>query len=68
MEIQSGDYVLTYCGLSQDLNVKLNDSIAMGEHIGSVDVIPCEAADGIHLHFMVENNDEYIDPLSLLSE
>ena len=68
VEIQSGDYVLTYCGLSQDLNVKLNDSIAMGEHIGSVDVIPCEAADGIHLHFMVENNDEYIDPLSLLSE
>lgn len=68
VEITANDYVLTYCGLNEELNVKLNDSIALGEHIGMVSEIPCEAAAGSHLHFTVEYNDEYIDPLSLLSE
>lgn len=68
VEISSNDYVLTYCGLSEELNVKLNDFIASGEYIGSVSEIPCESLTGSHLHFTVEYNDEYIDPLSLLSE
>lgn len=68
VEISAEDYILTYCGLSEELPVKLNDYVAKGETIGAVDVIPCEANDGAHLHFSVTQNDEYIDPLSLLSE
>ncbi len=62
------DYLLSYCGLSEELPIKLNDSISMGDNLGTVASIPCEAAIGSHLHFTVQENNEYIDPLSLLSE
>lgn len=68
VEISSKDYVMTYSGLGQDLAVKLNDPIAMGESIGVIGEIPCEAAEGLHLHFTIKKNNEYIDPLSLLAE
>ena len=68
VEITAEDYVLTYCGLREELPVKLNDHIAMGETVGTIDTIPCEAKSGSHLHFTVKHNNEYIDPLSLLSE
>lgn len=68
VEVQNQDYTFTYCGLSDSLSVKLNDQIAKGEPIGFISDIPCEAADGSHLHFTVRQNDEYIDPFSLLPE
>lgn len=68
VEVTADSYTLCYCGLSEELPVKLNDYIAKGETIGSVSTIPCEAKDGAHLHFSVSQNNEYIDPLSLLSE
>ena len=68
VEITANDHILTYCGLAEELTVKLNDHIALGETIGSVDVVPCEAKSGTPLHFTIQHNNEYIDPLSLLSE
>ena len=68
VEVTTKDYVFTYCGLAEELVVKLNDTIAVGENIGTVDVVPCEAKAGTHLHFTAKQNNEYIDPLSLLSE
>lgn len=68
VEISAGEYVLHYCGLSEELPVKLNDYVAKGETIGSVDIIPCEAMEGSHLHFAVTKDEQYIDPLSLLPE
>lgn len=68
VEVSAEDYVFTYCGLNEELPIKLNDHIEKGEIIGSIDNIPCEAKDGAHLHFSVSKNNEYIDPLSLLSE
>ncbi len=68
VEVSAQDYIFTYCGLNEELPVKLNDYIAKGETIGSIDTIPCEANDGAHLHFSVTENQKYIDPLSLLSE
>ncbi len=62
------DYILTYCGLNEELPIKLNDSISMGDKLGTIDSIPCEAAVGPHLHFTVQENNKYIDPFSLLSE
>ncbi len=68
VEIQSNDHIFTYCGLSEELNIKLNDHIKLGDHIGTIGEIPCEALEGTHLHFTVQHNNEYIDPFSLLSE
>ena len=68
VEVKSNDYLFTYCGLSEELNIKLNDHIQLGDHIGTIGKIPCESAEGTHLHFTVQLNDEYIDPFSLLSE
>lgn len=68
VEVQSNEHTLTYCGLSEELNIKLNDHIKLGDNIGTIGEIPCEAAEGLHLHFTVQHNNEYIDPFSLLSE
>lgn len=68
VEISANGYVLNYCGLDENLAVKLNDYLDVGENIGTVGKIPCESADGLHLHFSVKYNDEYIDPLSLIPE
>ena len=68
VEISANGYVLNYCGLGEDLAIKLNDYLDIGENIGTVGTIPCESADGLHLHFSVKFNDEYIDPLSLIPE
>ena len=68
VEVQSGKHTFTYCGLSEELNIKLNDSVKLGDNLGTIGEIPCEAAEGLHLHFSIQHNNEYIDPFSLLSE
>lgn len=68
VEVKSDKHIFTYCGLSENLNVKLNDHIKMGDNIGTIGDIPCESVEGPHLHFTVQHNNEYIDPFSLLSE
>lgn len=68
VEVKANDYLFTYCGLSEELNIKLNDHIKLGDNLGTIGKIPCEAAEGTHLHFTVQHNNEYIDPFSLLSE
>lgn len=68
VEVQSNDYLFTYCGLSEELAIKLNDHVKLGDNLASIGKIPCEAAEGTHLHFTVQHNNEYIDPFSLLSE
>lgn len=68
VEVRSNEHTFTYCGLSEELSIKLNDHIKLGDHIGTIGEIPCEAAEGVHLHFAVQYNNEYIDPFSLLSE
>lgn len=67
VEVSSGDLVMTYCGLSEKVNVKMNDTIRAGEIIGTVGEIPCELALEPHLHFTVKEKGVFIDPLSLLS-
>ncbi len=62
------DYILTYCGLKEELPVKLNDHISIGDNLGSIGTIPCEADMEAHLHFMVQENNQYIDPLSLIAK
>lgn len=64
VEVTSGEYVMTYAGLSADILVKMDQSIRAGEQLGSVGEIPCELSMEPHLHFDVRSNGEYVDPVS----
>ena len=65
VEVTSGEYVMTYAGLSADILVKMDQSIRAGEQLGSVGEVPCELSMEPHLHFDVRSNGEYVDPVSL---
>lgn len=54
-----------YCGLTK-LGVQKGDIVAAGDKIGMAGTVPCEARDGVQLHFEVKQNDKYIDPLQLI--
>ena len=53
VEVTSGEVVMTYAGLGDDIAV-------------SVDQIPCELSLEPHLHFDVQVNGDYVDPASLV--
>ena len=65
VEVTSGEYVMTYAGLSADILVKMDQSIRAGEQLGSIGEVPCELSMEPHLHFDVRSNGEYVDPVSL---
>lgn len=51
VEVTSGDYVMTYSGLSDDILVSVDMTVTAGDQIGSVGEIPCELSLEPHLHF-----------------
>ena len=53
-----------YCGVKSDLAV--GDAVALGDEIGTLDEIPCEADSQPHLHLELFQNGEAVDPTSLL--
>ncbi len=56
-----------YCGLnSQTLEVKKGRTVDTGSLIGYLGTVPCEKADGYHLHFEVIYKDKTVDPLELM--
>lgn len=67
-EIAVSDTVtLRYCGLSEKTTVAKGDTVAAGQTVGFLGTVPCEGADGSHLHFEVIENGKYIDPLTFLN-
>ena len=67
VEITDGSLTAIYCGLSEQLPVKMHDTVKAGDLIGTVDQIPCEISLEPHLHFAVKKDGRFIDPLSLVS-
>ena len=57
----------TYSGLSWPLPVKAGDIVNARQVIGTIDGVPTESADGIHLHFELSTNGTRADPLSLIA-
>ncbi|MEG1779525.1 MAG: M23 family metallopeptidase, partial [Oscillospiraceae bacterium] len=57
-----------YCGMADAMTVAVGDVVAMGQSIGTVGTIPCESADGIHLHFAVKQKDKFVDPLTIVKK
>ena len=66
VEVTSGEVVMTYAGLGDDIAVSLDQQVTAGETLGSVGQIPCELSLEPHLHFDVQVNGDYVDPASLV--
>lgn len=60
-------YVSYYCNLKSAVNVKVNQEVKLGDVIGAVgETAEIEQAEEPHLHFAVQKNGEWIDPLSII--
>lgn len=63
--VTQGELQVSYCGLDS-IAVKQGDLVAQGQALGVLGSVPCESADGSHLHFAVKRSGKWIDPLELL--
>lgn len=66
IEIDHGDFIARYCGLSQENALKLNDTVEKGDTVGTLLSIPCEAAQESHLHFEVIKGGVPVEPLETM--
>lgn len=66
MEIDHGFGIVTrYCGVSAR-HVAVGDSVTVGEEIGVLSAVPCEASEGEHLHFEILSGSEYLDAVEVI--
>jgi murein DD-endopeptidase MepM/ murein hydrolase activator NlpD len=54
-----------YCGVKID-SFAVGDSVQVGDVIGVLSEIPCESAQGAHLHLEVLVNNEYVNPVEAI--
>ena len=57
--------VSKYMGI-EDISVKKNDSVSLGDIIGNVGTIPNECEDEFHLHFEIIKDGKSVDPYKTL--
>lgn len=63
--IEHGDYLISYCGVSESFQVQAGDVVTKGQVIGTVTAVPCEAGETPHLHLEAKRDGGYLDPESL---
>ena len=63
---QNDGYMVYYRGLNKETAVRTGENIAAGATIGTVGAIPCESADGTHLHIEVMKENRYYNPADAL--
>ncbi len=61
-----GGFIAFYSGLGETTLVNAGDAVESGQEIASINDIPCEAADGYHLHLAIKKDDKFIDPVEIL--
>ena len=66
IEVDSGDYVICYCGLDTEFVVEKGDEVAAGDTIGTVGQVPCESEDEPHVHIEIRVGERTVDPLSVI--
>ena len=69
VEIDHGNGLIGfYSNLSEDIAVTSGQTVSAGTVIGSIgDTAESEIDDETHLHFSLKKNDEWIDPIALIS-
>jgi len=60
------DSVMYYCGLNDTQMVSKGLNVAAGDVIGYIGEVPCELADGPHVHLALMKDGEFIDPATVL--
>lgn len=69
VEIDHGNKMTAkYCGLQSGSTVKAGDKVSAGDKVGTLGVVPCEAAEDAHLHFEVAVDGSTVDPLEALDK
>ena len=63
---QNDGFMVYYRGLNKETAVRKGESVAEGATVGTVGDIPCESADGTHLHIEVMSENKYLDPAEIL--
>lgn len=66
--IEHGDYLISYCGVSESFQVQPGDVVTKGQVIGTVTAVPFESAEATHLHLEVRRDGGYLDPESLFGD
>ncbi len=56
----------TYCGITPQ--VKVGESVKVGDPIGTLNDIPCELMGGPHLHLEIAINGEAVDPVEAIGK
>lgn len=64
--VEHGDVILRYCGVGENFVVSAGDIVKQGQIIGTASAVPCEAADGGHIHMEAERDGEPVDFAELL--
>ncbi|MGN0452846.1 MAG: peptidoglycan DD-metalloendopeptidase family protein [Ruminococcus sp.] len=67
IKITNGNFSVYYCGMSETVYCVEGGAVTKGDIIGKVGEVPCEVADGEHLHVEVRVGDKCIDPLTVIS-
>lgn len=62
-----GSFVARYCGLDS-ASVKKGQYVDIGNAIGTLGKIPCESAQGIHLHFEATYDGKTVNPLDVMGK
>lgn len=66
IEIDHGFGIVSrYCGVSAR-NIKEGDTVSVGEAIGVLTTVPCEEADGPHLHLEILSSSKPLDPVAVI--
>ena len=63
--VDHGDLTVSYCGLGTT-SVEAGQFVGLGDVLGTLGDVPCETADGPHLHLEVSREGTLLDPASLL--
>lgn len=61
-------FVAYYSGLGETTLVNKEDRVKAGQDIGSIKDVPVEIAEDPHLHFMVNKEGKFIDPMLILDK
>lgn len=70
VEIDHGNGVTArYCGFNKEtVTVKKGGTVKSGDLLGYLGTVPCEKADGAHLHFEISYNGKTVEPLELMGK
>lgn len=58
--------IARYC--SVETTLKIGDAVTIGQPIGTLEQIPCEAVEESHIHLEITHNGALVDPIDLMSK